>query len=159
MVHYFGQEAPWCTNMLDATSGQTHHVTLHGGTLRGGTFLGGPLLHGVLDGLLCAGKLRVKHYYMMEHYLVEHYVWNTTTWCYVVFHHVHYVVGRHLLRANAGNVASEENIPASYAPHSAEYKRLPSSKSKSSSCCFTNLQHKSSLGLDSTRFYTFSFLA
>ena len=51
--------------MLDATSGQTHHVTLHGGTLRGGTFLGGPLLHGVLDGLLCAGKLRVKHYYMV----------------------------------------------------------------------------------------------
>ena len=150
MVHYLGQEAPWwCTNMLDATSGQTHHVTLHGGTLRGGTFLGGPLLH---DGVPCGGKLHVKHHCIVEHYLVENYVWNTTTWCYVVFHHVHYVVGRHILRANASNVASEENIPASYAPHSAEYKRLPSSKSKSSSCCFTNLQHKSSLWLDSTRF-------
>ena len=38
-------------------------------------------------------------------------------------------------------------------------KTLPSSKSKSSSCCFTNLQHKSLAGLDSTtRFYTLSLL-
>ena len=132
------------------------------------------------------GKHTTWHY-MVDYYVVEHLlVWNTTTWwssmwwkttCetllhdgtlfggtlrvkhyYIVFYHVRYVVGRHLLRANASNVASEENIPASYAPHSAEYKRLPSSKSKSSSCCFTNLQHKSSLVLDSTRFYALSFL-
>ena len=103
MVHYFGQEAPWwwwfCTDILDATSGQTHHLTLHGGTLCGGILCGGTL---------CGGTLCVKLYYIV----VKHMVLRSVL-PYVC---VHNIAGRQLLlRANAAQRRFGGKYPG-YAP-------------------------------------------
>ena len=89
-------------------------------------------------GTLCRGTLGgrtlfVKHYYIV----VKHTVLRSV------------LDGSSSSGQTPRNVASEENIPATRLNQlAAEYKRLPSSKSKSSSCSFTNLQHKSGIAFN-----------